>query len=85
MNRIGFWQDIKTANIEYYDIQYATERTKILHYTYFCYLKIQGIYYLHEEYTSVLISFVEKIVYSSLKHPEDKFIQYNIFLKIVKI
>ena len=28
MNRIGFWWDIKTANIEYYDIQYAAERTK---------------------------------------------------------
>ena len=27
MNRIGFWWDIKTANIEYYDIQYAAERT----------------------------------------------------------
>ena len=26
MNRIGFWWDIKTANIEYYDIQYAAER-----------------------------------------------------------
>ena len=27
MNRIGFWWDIKTANIEYYDIQYAADRT----------------------------------------------------------
>ena len=27
MNRIGFRQDIKTANIECYDIQYAAERT----------------------------------------------------------
>ena len=27
MNRIGFWWDIKMANIEYYDIQYAAERT----------------------------------------------------------
>ena len=26
MNGIGFWWDIKTANIEYYDIQYAAER-----------------------------------------------------------
>ena len=29
MTRIGFWWDIKTANIEYYDIQYAAERTKL--------------------------------------------------------
>ena len=27
MNRIGFWWHIKTANIEYYDIQYAAEWT----------------------------------------------------------
>ena len=31
MNRIGFWWDIITANIEYYDIQYAAERTKLTH------------------------------------------------------
>ena len=27
MNTIGFWWDIKKANLEYYDIQYAAERT----------------------------------------------------------
>ena len=36
MNRIGFLWDIKTTNIEYYDIQYAAERT---------------IYYNHDTYS----------------------------------
>ena len=26
-NMIGFWWDIKTSNIEYYDIQYSAEWT----------------------------------------------------------